>query len=89
MVDFYIVLCNYIIVISPQISSAACELYVGHMLFSGQAFQLQVTFVLCADHPCENCVKAEQKKAKLNNQSWLKEHEAFWKKVSLLFVEPL
>ena len=47
------------------------------MLFSGQVLQLQVTFVLCADHACENCVKAEQKKAKLNNQSWHEEHQIF------------
>ena len=44
------------------------------MLFSDQELQLQV---LCANHVCENCVKAEYKKAKLNNQSWLEEHQNF------------
>ena len=58
---FYIVLCDYIIVISPWMSYLAGKMYIGHrnmvfnMSLSGWVFQLHVTFVLfSADHVCDN-----------------------------------
>ena len=45
------------------------------MLFSGQALQLQVTFVLCADHACENCLcqgRTEERQTK-QHQNFLAE----------------
>ena len=46
------------------------------MLFSGQA--LQVTFVLCADHACENCLcQGRTEEGQTKQSVWLKEHQNF------------
>ena len=56
IVALYVVICDYIVVISRFLNSAACMLYIGRK---------SVVFIICS------AVKAEQKNAKQNNQTWL------------------
>ena len=93
-----IVLCNYIVVISPWMSSTACKIYRTqkcglYMPFSGWALQLQVTFVLCECRPCiwELFVSKRNRimpKETIRSRNCLPSEntKTFWKKVSLLVV---
>ena len=77
---FYLVLCNYIVVISWWMNSAACKLYIGC---------ISVVFIRCSAVECFNCnwplysvlltvgvrtvcLKVEQNNPKQNNWAWLK-----------------
>ena len=80
MVSFYLILCDYIVVLFPWMSFGTFELLYKtqkrglYISFSSWALQLQKTFVLCLlPTMCMGtvCVEAERKNAKLNNRTWL------------------